>query len=250
MKQARGNGLRVRYVQGDRDGKFGNAFDAALRRHRVEAVPSPPQAPNTQAFIERFIGSIRRECLNHFVFFGVNHLDTIARSWLAHYHAERPHQRLKTNCSSGRPRPRSPLPSTRQRFRSATSVAVSGSAGCSSIMNGLRPDIVAPICDRRCSSLDRRRAQSRRCSLSIHRRRCRFTHTTPEFSIVRRRFAPRIRRALIFAPDGADRARTYSAPATGGTLSCAKLKPGRSNPNAAINITPRNRSFILSPFAD
>ena len=92
VKQARGNGLRVRYVQRDRDGKFGNAFDAALRRHRVEAVPSPPQAPNTQAFIERFIGSIRRECLNHFVFFGVNHLDTIARSWLAHYHAERPHQ--------------------------------------------------------------------------------------------------------------------------------------------------------------
>lgn len=55
-------------------------------------IPSPPQAPNTQALVERFIGSIRRECLNHFFFFGAQHLDTVARSWLAHYHAERPHQ--------------------------------------------------------------------------------------------------------------------------------------------------------------
>lgn len=92
VKQARADGMRVRYVQRDRDGKFGNAFDAALQNHRVEVVPSPPQAPNTQAFVERFIGSIRRECLNHFVFFGAKHLDAVADAWLAHYHAERPHQ--------------------------------------------------------------------------------------------------------------------------------------------------------------
>ena len=92
VKQARADGLRVRYVQRDRDGKFGDAFDAALRKVRVKAVPSPPKAPNTQAFVERFIGSIRRECLDHFVFFGVRHLDRVADSWLDHYHAERPHQ--------------------------------------------------------------------------------------------------------------------------------------------------------------
>lgn len=73
-------------------GKFGESFDAALRKYRVEAVPSPPQAPNTQAFVERFIGSIRRECLDHFVFFGTKHLNGVVRSWLEHYHAERPHQ--------------------------------------------------------------------------------------------------------------------------------------------------------------
>lgn len=58
----------------------------------MEAVLSPPQAPNTQVFVERFIGSIRRECLDHFVFFGVRHLDSVANSWLDHYHAQRPHQ--------------------------------------------------------------------------------------------------------------------------------------------------------------
>jgi putative transposase len=92
VKQARADGLRVRYVQRDRDGKFGDAFDATLRKLRIDAVSSPPQAPNTQAFVERFIGSIRRECLDHFVFFGAKHLDVVARSWLKHYHVERPHQ--------------------------------------------------------------------------------------------------------------------------------------------------------------
>jgi putative transposase len=69
VKQSRADGLRVRYLQRDRDRKFGEPFDVALQPDRVEAVPSPSQAPNTQAFVERFIGSIRRECLNHFVFF-------------------------------------------------------------------------------------------------------------------------------------------------------------------------------------
>lgn len=92
VQQARADGLRIRYVQRDRDGKFADRFDATLKRLRVEVVPSPAKAPNTQAFVERFIGSIRSECLNHFVFFGAKHLDAVARSWLAHYHAERPHQ--------------------------------------------------------------------------------------------------------------------------------------------------------------
>ena len=92
VKRARTDGLRIRYVQRDRDGKFGDAFDATLRKLRVKTVRSAPQAPNTQAFVERFIGSIRRECLDHFVFFGVRHLDGVANSWLEHYHAERPHQ--------------------------------------------------------------------------------------------------------------------------------------------------------------
>jgi putative transposase len=92
VKQARSNGLRVRYVQRDRDRKFAGGFDRALRKRHVKVVKSPAKAPNTQAFVERFIGSLRNECLNHFVFFGMRHLYAVARSWLDHYHAERPHQ--------------------------------------------------------------------------------------------------------------------------------------------------------------
>ncbi len=92
VKQARSNGLPIRYVQRDRDGKFAADFDATLKRARIKVVPSPAKSPNTQAFVERFIGSLRSECLNHFIFFGTRHLDSVANSWLQHYHAERPHQ--------------------------------------------------------------------------------------------------------------------------------------------------------------
>jgi|SRR4051812_22382160 putative transposase len=49
-------------------------------------------APDCQAFVERFIGSLRGECLRHFVFFGTRHLDSVATSYRNHYLEERPHQ--------------------------------------------------------------------------------------------------------------------------------------------------------------
>jgi putative transposase len=58
VNQARGEGLRIRYVQHDRDGKFAPAFDTALKRRHVKIVRSPVCAPNCQAFVERFMGSI------------------------------------------------------------------------------------------------------------------------------------------------------------------------------------------------
>jgi putative transposase len=94
LKQARSERLRVRYVQHDRDTKFTQGFDAVLRRSHVRQVRGPKCAPNCQAFVERFLGSLRRECLHHFVFFGLVHLDCVARCWLEHYHQERPHQGL------------------------------------------------------------------------------------------------------------------------------------------------------------
>ena len=92
VKQSRSAGLPIRYVQRDRDGKYSSEFDAALRCARVTVVPSPPQSPNTQAFVERFIGSLCSECLHHFVFFGLQHLDSVAATWIDHYLIERPHQ--------------------------------------------------------------------------------------------------------------------------------------------------------------
>ena len=92
VKQARSNGLRIRYLQHDRDGKFTAEVDRAIRRRRVKVTKTPPRSPNCQAFVESFIGSLRRECLNHFVFFGTRHLDRVANSFREFYLAERPHQ--------------------------------------------------------------------------------------------------------------------------------------------------------------
>jgi putative transposase len=92
VKQAREQGLPVRYVQHDRDKKFTNSFDAALRSRHVKPVKNAYRSPNTNAFVERFIQSLQQECLDRFIVFGEKHLDHLCAEYLAHYHQERPHQ--------------------------------------------------------------------------------------------------------------------------------------------------------------
>ena len=95
VKQARGNGLSITYVQRDRDRKFTKSFDAKFKSLRVKMKPGAFRAPNTNAFVERFIQSIGQECLDRFVIFGEQHMDHVCQEYLAHYHEERPHQSLE-----------------------------------------------------------------------------------------------------------------------------------------------------------
>jgi putative transposase len=92
IDEARDSGLPVRFVQHDRDTKFTNSFDRMLAKKRAKVVRTPRCAPDCQAFVERFIRSLRGECLNHFVFFGTRHLDRVAACYRTHYLKERPHQ--------------------------------------------------------------------------------------------------------------------------------------------------------------
>lgn len=66
---------------------------AALTRERVEPIRLPPQSPNLNAFAERFVRSIRSECLNRMILFGQPPQHAISQ-FMAHYHAERNHQGL------------------------------------------------------------------------------------------------------------------------------------------------------------
>jgi putative transposase len=92
VSRAREQGLPVGYVQHDRDTKFTKLFDAALKCRRIKVMKSAFCAPNTNAFVERFIQSIGQECLDRFIAFGTQHLDHLCREYLAFYHEERPHQ--------------------------------------------------------------------------------------------------------------------------------------------------------------
>lgn len=94
VHQARRQGLPVALLQHDRDTKFTKAFDATLKRQRVKIKRGAYRAPNTNAFVERFIQSIEQECLDRFVVFGERHLDHLCAEYVAHYHDERPHQSL------------------------------------------------------------------------------------------------------------------------------------------------------------
>jgi putative transposase len=57
-------------------------------------VKIPAQSPNCSPYAERFVETIRHECLNHFVFLGERHLRYVVKEFMAHYHAERFHQGL------------------------------------------------------------------------------------------------------------------------------------------------------------
>jgi putative transposase len=78
----------------DRDAKFSMAFDEVFRTEGVTLVRTPLQAPRANAFAERWVGSARRECLDHVLIFGRPHLQRVLGSYTEHYNRARPHRAL------------------------------------------------------------------------------------------------------------------------------------------------------------
>jgi len=83
-----------RYLIHDRGAVFSEKFGAILAACGVEAVKLPARAPNLNANLERWIRSIREECLNHLILVSEGALRRAIEQYVAHFHAERPHQGL------------------------------------------------------------------------------------------------------------------------------------------------------------
>ncbi|MSR47413.1 MAG: transposase [Planctomycetes bacterium] len=81
-----------RFLILDRDGKFSEAFRGVLENHGIRMVLCPARAPNCHAFAERFVRSIKSECLSRMIFIGAGSLRHALAEFVAHYTAERPHQ--------------------------------------------------------------------------------------------------------------------------------------------------------------
>jgi putative transposase len=92
-----------RYLILDRDTKYCATFCGVLLREGIEVVRLPPRTPNLNAFAERFVRSIKEECLSRMIFFGQASLEHAVRQYMAHYHTERNHQGLENRL----PRPAS-----------------------------------------------------------------------------------------------------------------------------------------------
>jgi len=73
-----------KYLLMDRDGKFSDAFRATLEQAGVEAVRLPPRSPNLNPHLERFVGSIKTECLDRMIFFGERTPQSAATSFIEH----------------------------------------------------------------------------------------------------------------------------------------------------------------------
>jgi putative transposase len=78
----------------DRDAKFSEQFDEVLRTERLAVVRTPIRAPKANAFAERWVGSVRRECLDHVLVFGRRHLQRVLGAYVEHYNRARPHRGL------------------------------------------------------------------------------------------------------------------------------------------------------------
>jgi len=83
-----------RYLLRDRDGIYGDAFRGRVQSLGIQEVLTAARSPWQNAYAERLIGSIRRECLNHFVVFNTRHLKRILREYFDHYNRSRTHLAL------------------------------------------------------------------------------------------------------------------------------------------------------------
>jgi transposase InsO family protein len=86
--------LGVRFLLRDRDSKFSAAFDEVFRSEGIKVVRLPYRSPRANAFAERWVGTARREVLDHLLIFGRRHLERVLIEFIEHYHLARPHQGL------------------------------------------------------------------------------------------------------------------------------------------------------------
>jgi len=84
--------LNSRYLIMDRDTKYTADFRGHLDQEGVKSVRCPARAPNCNAFAERFVRSIKEECLGRMILFGEASLRRALREYVVHYQAERNHQ--------------------------------------------------------------------------------------------------------------------------------------------------------------
>jgi hypothetical protein len=87
-------GRRVRFLLRDRDAKFCRGFDDVFRSERAEVLLTPVQVPNANAFAERWVGTVRAECLDWLLIVGRRRLERVLRVYVEHDNPHRPHRAL------------------------------------------------------------------------------------------------------------------------------------------------------------
>jgi putative transposase len=84
----------LRLLIHDRDAKFSGSFDHVFQSEGIAVIRTPIQAPNANAYAERWVGSVRRECLDRLLIFSRLQLEEVLRVYARHYNRHRPHRSL------------------------------------------------------------------------------------------------------------------------------------------------------------
>ena len=92
---------RPRYLIYDRDSKYGQASTGVAEASDIEVLRTAYRAPKENAICERFLGSVRRECLDHVLILGEVHLRRVLPEYVAYFNRARPHQGLQQRIPDG-----------------------------------------------------------------------------------------------------------------------------------------------------
>ena len=93
---------RFRFLIHDRDTKFSRAFDEVFRSEGIKVIRTPVQAPNANAFAERWVRTVRADCLDQILILSRRHLEHVLHVYRRHYNEHRPHRALQLLPPSGR----------------------------------------------------------------------------------------------------------------------------------------------------
>jgi len=86
---------QFKFLIRDRDSKFTAAFDGVFSGNGTRVIKTPVRSPRANAYAERFVGTLRRECLDHMLILGERHLRGVLTEYVRHYNSHRPHQALQ-----------------------------------------------------------------------------------------------------------------------------------------------------------
>jgi putative transposase len=87
-------GRHARFLLRDRDAKFSRSFDDVFRSEGAEVLLAPVRAPRANAYAERWVRTVRAECLDWLLIVGRGHLEQVLRVYVQHYNGHRPHRAL------------------------------------------------------------------------------------------------------------------------------------------------------------
>ena len=88
----------MRFLIHDHDTKFSQSFDTVFEASGVEIIYPPFQAPNANAFAERWVRTIREECLDKLIILNEAHLRHVLKQYIHYYNSRRPHQGIQQDC--------------------------------------------------------------------------------------------------------------------------------------------------------
>jgi putative transposase len=115
--------LHVRFLIHDNDSKFAQAFDPVFVSEQVKVIHTPYRAPNANAYAERWVRTVREECLDKVIILSEAYLRRMRREYVAYYNGARPHQGLEQQI------PKVPAPPE-----------IHGPIGCRNVLGGIIHD--------------------------------------------------------------------------------------------------------------